>query len=76
MGSGAEATKPSPLEGEGYGALATQSPRRSWMRGAARTCAAALHPLHPHPASPKLAALAKASQPSPLKGEGSEGRGL
>jgi hypothetical protein len=68
-------TQTFPLEGEGYAALATQSPRRSWMRGAAQRFAIALQPRYPHPASPKFAALIKASQPSPCTGEGSTGEG-
>ena len=71
---GVAVAKPSPLEGEGYEALATQSPRRSWMRGKTRGATLALHPLHPHPATPGFASLIKAPQPSPLKGEGYKGR--
>lgn len=74
MGVSATPIKLSPLEGEGHQALATQSPRRSWMRGNMHRLAFALHPLHPHPASPKFASLIKAPQPSPFKGEGVEVR--
>lgn len=71
MGVAARA-KPSPLEGEGYEALATQSPRCSWMRGKTRSQALALHLHHPHPASTRFALLTKSAQPSPFKGEGLE----
>lgn len=70
---GAAFLKTFPLEGEGYAALATQSPRRSWMRGFPQTAEVALHRGYPHPASPKFAALIKASQPSPCTGEGLRG---
>ena len=59
---------PSPLRGEGYEALATKEPRRSWMRvkalkaGRRRSC--------PHPP-----AASRRAPPSPLKGEGSKYRG-
>lgn len=38
-------TKPSPLEGEGYAALASQMPRRSWMRGIEPADIRTPHPL-------------------------------
>src|SRR5262245_7959281 len=78
---------PSPLAGEGCGALASGSElRRSWMRGGAATAAHARQSVRlpldrsayalraygatPHPTSPKLTTFAKASYPSPARGEG------
>src|SRR3546814_1062143 len=47
---------PSPLGGEGYGALPLKAARRSWMRGCApQARAIAVRPLTPHPASTRRA---------------------
>jgi ubiquinone/menaquinone biosynthesis C-methylase UbiE len=56
-----------PLDGGGIRRLGDLSPSRSWVGVMALRSRPAAHP---HPTSPNLAALGKASYPSPIKGEG------
>ncbi|PKP88516.1 MAG: hypothetical protein CVT78_04615 [Alphaproteobacteria bacterium HGW-Alphaproteobacteria-17] len=61
---------PSPLRGEGYGALAPKALRRSWMRVSEPLARAIAWRSHtPHPASTSEQAR-KSAQPSPARGEG------
>src|SRR3546814_471913 len=64
---------PSPLGGEGYGALPLKAARRSWMRGCApQARAIAVRPLTPHPASTRRASRQVFATLSP-KGRGEAG---